>query len=66
MKKLLLIVGASTLLVAPYHARAQTAQTQTAMTTSEFREVLVDMGATSTLTKARTWPANLPRYPTRR
>jgi hypothetical protein len=45
MKKLLLIMGATALLVAPYHAQAQTAQTQTEMTTSEFRQVLVDMGS---------------------
>jgi hypothetical protein len=45
MKRLLLIMGATVLLVAPYHAQAQNAQTQTDMTTSEFRQVLVDMGS---------------------
>jgi hypothetical protein len=45
MKRLLLIMGATAWLVAPYHAQAQTAQTQTDMTTSEFRRVLVDMGS---------------------
>src|SRR5216683_6420835 len=45
MKRLLLIMGATALLVAPYHAQVQTARTQTDMTTSEFRQVLVDMGS---------------------
>jgi hypothetical protein len=45
MKRILLLIGASALLVAPFHAQTQSAQTQNDMTIPEFRQVLVDLGS---------------------
>jgi hypothetical protein len=45
MKRLLLIVGATALLVAPFRAQTQSVQTQNDMTIPEFRQVLLDMGS---------------------
>src|SRR5215471_1506900 len=45
MKRILLLVGASALLVAPLRAQTQSAQIQNDMTISEFRQVLVDLGS---------------------
>jgi hypothetical protein len=45
MKRILLMVGATTLLVAPFRAQTQNAQTQNDMTIPEFRQVLVDLGS---------------------
>jgi len=44
MKRILLLVGASALLVAPFRAQTQSAQTQNDMTIPEFRQVLLDLG----------------------
>src|SRR5260370_22934615 len=45
MKRILLLVGASALLVAPFRAQTQSAQTQNDMTIPEFRQVLLDLGS---------------------
>jgi hypothetical protein len=45
MKRILLLVGASALLVAPLRAQTQSAQNQNDMTIPEFRQVLLDLGS---------------------
>jgi len=45
MNRLVLIVCAAALLIAPWNSQAQNAQTQNEMTMPEFRQVLVDLGS---------------------
>ena len=45
MKRLLVIVGATALLVAPFRAQAQRAQTQNDITIPELRQAFLDLGS---------------------
>ncbi len=45
MKRLLLIMGATAVLVAPFRAQAQSAHTHNDLTIPEFRQVLLDLGS---------------------